>query len=106
MAENEDWLDEALLTDDVSARGWKRKAVGMPAHEAALRVPRTGQLNATIPIEQWRIVRAHCRDQGVSLGMFLRHAIAAKLVAEGVNADLIPDLIRSKRDRPRPRGGV
>ena len=100
MAEtDEDWLDEQLLADDRSARGWKRRAVGMSAHEAVLRVPRQGQLTAKIPIEQWRIVRAHCRVQGVSLGMFLRHAIAAKLISEGVDPATIPDLIRGHRGR-------
>lgn len=71
----------------------------MSAHEAVLRVPRTGQLTVKIPIEQWRLVRAHCRRQGVSLGMFLRHAIAAKLIAEGVDPADIADLTRGPRGR-------
>jgi hypothetical protein len=96
---DEEWLDEMLLVDDVSQRAWKRRAVGMSTSDAMSKVPKLGQLNCRIPIGEWRIVRAHCREQGVSLGMFMRNAIAAKLIAGGVDATTIPALMRGPRAR-------
>jgi hypothetical protein len=99
MAASEDWLDEMLLSDDASRRAWKRRAVGMSTSDAMSRVPRTGQLNCRIPITEWRVVRAHCREQGVSLGMFMRHAIAARLISQGVDPATIPVMMRGPRER-------
>ena len=95
---DDDWLDELLLADDVSARGWKRTAIGAPNHEVSRHMPRTGQFNCKVPIEQWRVIRKHIRGQRVTMGMWMRHALAAKYISEGGDPTAIPDVIRGRRE--------
>lgn len=93
---NDDWLDELLTADDASKRGWKRTAIGTPRDQIAM--PTTGQFNCRVPINEWRIIRKHVRAQRHTLGTWMRHALAAKYIAEGGDPGLIPNTIRGRRE--------
>jgi hypothetical protein len=85
--EAEDWLDEQLLADDiVSSPGWRRKARGgRTVNQAIAGIPRKGQLTTRIPIAQWRLVKEHVDSLGIPLGRYIRQAVGARMIAEGVD---------------------
>lgn len=79
MTAEEDWLDEALLTDDVSARMWKRDLVGMTKADAMMGVPTFGQLQLRLPIDGLRSYYTWCRKHGYSASNFARYALGEAL---------------------------
>ncbi len=91
----EDWLDEQLLADDPpSPRRWRRDATGMDSPSAMKGVPRYGQLATKVPIADWRRMKAHIDGQGNTLGRYIRNAIGARMVKEGVPAEEIEGFIK------------
>lgn len=85
--EDEDWLDEQLLADDIiSSPGWRRAARGGRTVNGAIAgIPRKGQLTTRIPIAQWRFIKEHVDARGIPLGTYIRQAIGARMIAEGVD---------------------
>ncbi|MCJ7726657.1 MAG: hypothetical protein MUP76_09765 [Acidimicrobiia bacterium] len=82
----DEWLDEHLLADDItSSPGWRRAARGGRTVNAAIAgIPRHGQLTTRVPIEQWRVVKKHVDSLGIPLGAYMRQAIGARMLSEGV----------------------
>lgn len=81
---DDDWLDDALLADDVSQRNWARRSLGgMSVDEALSAVPRKGQMLIEAPIEQFRELQAHITRSGITQGRWVRQAIGMRLRAEG-----------------------
>ena len=82
----DDWLDAELLADDPpSETRWRRKAQDNVTMGHALRaLPKMAQLTVKVPIEEWRTMKRHLDATGQYQGQFIRRAVAARLVTEGV----------------------
>lgn len=88
--EEDDWLDEVLLADDPkSKRMWKRDAIGTTTPVAMRGIPRYGQITVKVPIADWRTFKRHIDSRQQSMGTWLRQAVGAKMLAEGVPASEI-----------------
>lgn len=87
MSSPDDWLDEQLLADDITSDpNWRRAARGgRTVSHAIAGLPRRGQLTTRIPIEQWRFIKRHVDRLGVPLGTYIRQAVGARMIAEGVD---------------------
>lgn len=87
MSSPDDWLDEQLLADDITSDpGWRRAARGDRTVNRAIQgIPRRGQLTTRIPIEQWRFIKRHVDALGVPLGTYIRQAVGARMISEGVD---------------------
>jgi hypothetical protein len=100
----EDWLDEQLLADDAPTRRfWRRQAVGVPRNVAIRAVPRRAQLTTVVRIEEWRLFKRHCAKFDVSMGCYVRQAIGARMVSEGVDPETIRDFLKPEGPQ-RARG--
>jgi hypothetical protein len=55
------------------------------------------QITIDIPIEQWRLVKRHIDTIGEGQSAYMRQALAARLINEGMNPDDIGALLAPKR---------
>ena len=87
--DTEDWLDEQLLADDESERGWKRKAVGMTTHDALMGIPKECQVTIRVPIEAHRALLALAEQRGIRHGVYCRQAVGMALAEDGYPPELL-----------------
>lgn len=92
----EDWLDAELLADDPpSPRMWRREANGGLDMPTAMRaVPLNGQITVKVGIAYWRRMKRHVDASDETLGTWVRGAVAARLLKEGVPASEIEGFLK------------
>jgi hypothetical protein len=91
MSDDDEWLDEQLLADDItSSPGWKRKARGgRTVNQAIAGIPRQGQLTTRVPIDLWRAIKDHVDARGVALGSYIREAVGERMAREGADPAIV-----------------
>lgn len=91
----DDWLDDQLLADDPpSTRNWRRRALnGMPVSDALMGIPKNGTALLEVPMDSWRLMKAHCQARNLSLAAFLREAVGMRMLAEGVPREMLDDFL-------------
>ncbi len=91
--EDDDWLDDVILSDDVSQKFWARRALGgMSVNDAMMGVPHRGQLLAVTPIAVHRKIQDHIKASGRTQSEWLRQAVALKVAQEGGDPSIVEAL--------------
>lgn len=92
---DDDWLDEQLLAGDTTLDPrWRRNSLnGMKVTDALMGIPKYGHALLVVPLDGYRTLNRHVQATGTTQRAFMRRAVGALLLAEGVPRDQLNDFL-------------
>lgn len=88
-----------VAADDPSRRGWRQRALRRSQTDAALATPAQRTIHVQFPLTGYRLYKAWCDEQGITVHDHLRASITLTLQAAGWTPEETAHLHPQKRTR-------